>query len=89
MLFHLKKWHPRMKTSEVVHENEKLETIAAKSTSDSESDTTKIIDFSLHFNPYKSIMERVILEEVSAIAKEDEEFKRKKKDFSSNTVEVG
>ncbi|CAI9269091.1 unnamed protein product [Lactuca saligna] len=56
---------PKYENTEVVHENADLQTISVKSI-DSKSDSPEIIEYSPHFTPYKSILERVC-----KIAKED------------------
>nr|KAJ0203220.1 hypothetical protein LSAT_V11C500289920 [Lactuca sativa] len=76
-----------MKNTEAIHENANVETISSKSTT-FESDSMEIIGFSPHFSPYKSIKERVILEEVSTIVKEDEQFERKRKRVFIDCVEL-
>ncbi|CAH1434183.1 unnamed protein product [Lactuca virosa] len=50
-----------------------------KSKCHSDSDSVEIINFSVHFSPYKSQLERVISEEVSLIAKEEEKLSKKEK----------
>ena len=52
-----------MKNTVSVHENANLQTISAKSI-DFESNSTEIIEYSPHFGPFKSILERVISEGV-------------------------
>nr|KAJ0191409.1 hypothetical protein LSAT_V11C800389050 [Lactuca sativa] len=66
------------KNTEFVHEIVDLQTISAKSI-DSKSDSIEIIEYSHLLGPYKSIVERVITEEVVEIAKEDQQFERKRK----------
>ncbi|CAH1444883.1 unnamed protein product [Lactuca virosa] len=51
----------------------------SKSKCHSDSDSVEIIDFSVHFSPYKSQLERVISEELSLIAKEEEKLSKKEK----------
>ncbi|CAH1430354.1 unnamed protein product [Lactuca virosa] len=51
----------------------------SKLTCHSDYESVDIIDFSVHFSPYKSQLERVISEEVSLIAKEEEKLSRKEK----------
>nr|KAJ0225661.1 hypothetical protein LSAT_V11C100030920 [Lactuca sativa] len=62
-----------MRNTVSVHENANLQTISAKSI-DFESNSTEIIEYSPHFGPFKSILERV-----STIAKEDQQLERKRK----------
>ncbi|CAH1449828.1 unnamed protein product [Lactuca virosa] len=62
----------------------------SKSKCHSDSDSVEIIDFSVHFSPYKSQLERVISEEISLIAKEEEKLaKKRKKEVGFVMLEVG
>ncbi|CAH1439914.1 unnamed protein product [Lactuca virosa] len=67
------------KKFEDVEEKVNPQSDVSKSTCHSDSVSVQIIDFSVHFSPCKSQLERVISEEVFLIAKEEEKLSRKKK----------